>query len=275
MLVQAYHHATDSVDSQLAVSRDGLIWQRPERKAIIPLGAPGASDSAQVFSWGSGIAELPDGSWGSLYAGYTTLHNEQAREAHDKAIRWARWGPHRFCGVEAEVEGRFTIPTVTRTANQLKLNYRCRPGGWVKAEILRNIPSRIHPDIDPDSHYFADAGEVGTIGNVAALYAPRSSMAPFHNLRGYGTNGRCRVRLCLSKKGYHPSIAFAAEATDKKTHCDQGGSRWNAECLSRGRNPVHSVFSGYRQRSENVGPLCFRASRWWRSLEQSGFFVKS
>jgi hypothetical protein len=38
---------------------------------------------------------------------------------------------------------------VTRTANQLKLNYRCRPGGWIKAEILRNIPSRIHPDIDP------------------------------------------------------------------------------------------------------------------------------
>ena len=92
---------------------------------------------------------MPDGSWGSLYAGYTTLHNERSREAHDKAIRWARWRPHRFCGIEADVEGRFTIPTVTRTANQLKLNYRCRPGGWIKVEILRNIPSRIHPDIDP------------------------------------------------------------------------------------------------------------------------------
>ena len=149
MLVQAYHHATDHVDSQLAVSRDGLIWQRPERKAIIPVSAPGASDSAQVYSWGSSIAELPDGYWGSLYAGYPTLHNEPAGEAHDKAIRWARWRPHRFCGIEADVEGRFTIPTVTRTGNQLRLNYRCRPGGWIKAEILRNIPSRIHPDIDP------------------------------------------------------------------------------------------------------------------------------
>ena len=47
------------------------------------------------------------------------------------------------------MEGRFTIPTVTRTTNQLRLNYRCRPGGWIKVEILRNIPSRIHPDIDP------------------------------------------------------------------------------------------------------------------------------
>lgn len=147
MLVQAYHHATDHVDTQLAVSRDGLVWQRPERKAIIPVGAPGDPDTGMVYSWGSGIAELPDGRWGSLYCGSTTLHNA-ANEAED-VIQWARWQPHRFCGVEAEVEGRFTIPTVTRTGSQLRLNYRCRPGGWIKAEILRNIPSRIHPDIDP------------------------------------------------------------------------------------------------------------------------------
>ena len=149
MLIQAYHHATDHVDSQLAVSRDGLIWQRPERKPIIPVGGPGAADSAMVYSWGSGIAELPDGSWGSLYAGFTTLHNEPNKGDHSRSIQWARWRPHRFCGVETEVEGRFTIPTVTRTADQLRLNYRCRPGGWIKVEILRNIPSRVHPDVDP------------------------------------------------------------------------------------------------------------------------------
>ena len=41
------------------------------------------------------------------------------------------------------------MPTVVSTASQLRLNYRCRPGGWIKVEILRNIPSRIHPDVDP------------------------------------------------------------------------------------------------------------------------------
>ena len=149
MLIQAYHHATDHVDTQLAISRDGLIWQRPERKPIIPVGDPGASDTGMVYSWGSGIAQLPDGYWGSLYAGSTSLHNEPNKADDAHVIQWARWRPHRFCGVETEVEGRFTIPTVTRTADQLRLNYRCRPGGWVKVEILRNIPSRIHPDIDP------------------------------------------------------------------------------------------------------------------------------
>ena len=100
-----------------------------------------------VYSWGSGIAELPDGSWGSLYGGHTSLHNAPQRE--EAVLQWARWRPHRFCGIEADVEGRFTLPTVVRTANQLRLNYRCRPGGWIKVEILRNIPSRIHPDVDP------------------------------------------------------------------------------------------------------------------------------
>lgn len=150
MLVQAYHHATDHVDTQLAVSRDGLLWQRPEREPIIPVGgSPGDLDTGQVYSWGSGIAELPDGLWGSLYAGSTGLHNEENTDEHSDVLQWARWRPHRFCGVEAAVEGRFTIPTVTRTSNQLKLNYRCRPGGWIKVEILRKIPSRIHPDANP------------------------------------------------------------------------------------------------------------------------------
>jgi hypothetical protein len=152
MLVQAYHHATDHVDTQLAVSRDGLLWQRPERQPIIPVGGrPGDLDTGQVYSWGSGIAELPDGLWGSLYAGSTGLHNEENADEHSNVLQWARWRPHRFCGVEAAVEGRFTIPTVTRTTNQLKLNYRCRPGGWIKVEILRKIPSRIHPDANPVS----------------------------------------------------------------------------------------------------------------------------
>lgn len=150
MLVQVYHHATDHVDSQMAFSRDGLLWQRPERTAIIPVGGPGAVDAAMVYSWGSGIVELPDGDWGSLYGGSNRLHNEpRGDRAHTSALLWATWRPHRFCSLQAQAEGRVTIPTVTRTADRLKLNYRCEPGGWIECEILRQIPSRMHPDVDP------------------------------------------------------------------------------------------------------------------------------
>jgi hypothetical protein len=103
-----------------------------------------------VYSWGSGLATLPDGAWGSLYGGFRTLHNEPSKDdEHACTLQWATWQPHRFCGVEAVREGRMTIPTIARRADQLRLNYRCKPGGWIKVEILRLIPSRIHPDVDP------------------------------------------------------------------------------------------------------------------------------
>lgn len=150
MLVQVYHHITDHMDSQIAFSRDGVIWQRPERRAIIPAGVAGSNGPSMVYSWGSGIVELPDGLWGSLFGAHNKLHNEPRLDgANSCSLRWARWKPFRFCGIESKAEGRFTIATIKRTADELRLNYHCKPGGWIEVEILRQIPSRVHPDVDP------------------------------------------------------------------------------------------------------------------------------
>ena len=154
LLVQVYHQVSDHVDTQIAFSRDGLFWQRPERKAIIPVGKPGSDDSGMVSSWGSGIIELPDGSWGSVYGGTSCLHNmgddpTTPEDNKPRNLQWAKWLPHRFCSMEATTEGRFTIPTITKTSNELRLNYECKPGGWVKTELIYALPSRIHSDVDP------------------------------------------------------------------------------------------------------------------------------
>ena len=70
----------------------------------------------------------------------------------------ARWLPHRFCGIEAEVEGRFTIPSVKRRRDELRFNYRCQNGGYIACELIRGVPSRIHPDADPIPGYsFAES----------------------------------------------------------------------------------------------------------------------
>ena len=141
-LVHVYHQVTDRMDTELAVSRDGLMWSRPERRPIIPLGPTGSGDDSMVYSWGGGVLELPDGSWGSLYGGSSKLHNAPSgtnwRGSPEKPaeIRWARWEPHRFCGVEAKAEGRFTVPRIERAKNELRINYRCGPGGWVKVELI-------------------------------------------------------------------------------------------------------------------------------------------
>lgn len=151
MLIQVYHQVTDHVDSQIAFSRDGLFWQRPERRPIIPVGDLGSGDDCMVYSWGSGLIELPNGYWGSLYGGSSRLHNAPKNgwrnpTAQDPQIRWALWQPHRFCGIESVGEGRFTIPTVNRNRKELKLNYRCKPGGWIRVELINRTTSR--PQLD-------------------------------------------------------------------------------------------------------------------------------
>ena len=108
-----------------------------------------------VHYWRAGILELPDGYWGSPYAANSRLHSVQKERvasifprSQPQQIRWARWRPHRFCGVEAETEGRFTIPTLYRHNSQLRFNYRCKPGGWISVALLKQTPY-IHPDVDP------------------------------------------------------------------------------------------------------------------------------
>ena len=141
-LVHVYHQITDRMDSQLAVSREGLFWTRPERRAIIPVGQTGSADDSMVYSWGGGMIELPDGYWGHLYGGTSRLHNApkgtnwKGGPEMPSEIRWARWKSHRLCGVEAEAEGRFTIPRTDRAKDELRLNFRCEPGGWVKVELI-------------------------------------------------------------------------------------------------------------------------------------------
>ena len=107
------------------------------------MGAPGDGDECSAHFWRGGLIELPDGNWASPYTGNSKLHNvtgdmvDAMFPAHRPLqIRWARWQPHRFCGLVAALEGRFTIPTVYRCHDELRLNYRCQPGGWIKVEIL-------------------------------------------------------------------------------------------------------------------------------------------
>ncbi len=156
LVVQVYHQNVDTIDNQIAFSRDGVFWQRPERRAIIPLGPAGSGYECMNRAWGGGLVELPDGQWATLHEGVSFAHNFRAQVATIDAfplrspgqIRWARWQPHRLCGLEAVGEGRFTIPAINRSQNELRLNYRCQPGGWVKVELIAAIPSRLNPDAE-------------------------------------------------------------------------------------------------------------------------------
>ena len=154
MLTPIFHHATGQMDVQIAFSRDGLVWYRPERRPIVTLGPRGSGEEGMIGT--SGIFELPDGHWGAPYWGDSRLHNVKEEyqaalfpQQQPRKMGWALWEPHRFCGFEAQNEGQFTIPTIYRRNDELRLNYRCRPGGWISVELMRVMPSMFHGDVDP------------------------------------------------------------------------------------------------------------------------------
>lgn len=156
MVLPVFHMATDHLDLQLAFSRDGIVWTRPERRAVLSRGPRGSGEEGQLHPWRNGLVELPDGYWALAYQSRSSLHTTPEKykpglfpEMQPNQTRWARWRPHRLCGVEAETEGRFTIPTVYRTGSELRLNYRCAPGGWIEVELLRYIPTMQAVDANP------------------------------------------------------------------------------------------------------------------------------
>ena len=62
MTVPVFHQRTGQMDVQIAFSRDGLIWYRPERQAIINLGPQGSDEDCMVGGWLSAAyfgAKLP------------------------------------------------------------------------------------------------------------------------------------------------------------------------------------------------------------------------
>lgn len=195
MFVQIYHQVTDHCDTQIAFSRDGEIWHRPQRRAVIPVGPPEGRESCQVRAFG-GLVELPDGYWAVPYRGESWLHNSRGvMPQRPGEIRFARWRPNRFCGVEADAEGRFTIATVGRKRNELRLNYRCKPGGWVAVELIRAIPSRLHPDADPIAGFsFAECDRLtGDSEDQVVRWAGRS------DLSGVGETVAIRIRAFTAK----------------------------------------------------------------------------
>jgi predicted dehydrogenase len=71
------------------------------------------------------------------------------------------------------------------------------------------FPAMRHDDCQVALFRFED----GTIAKVAALYAPRAEMAPWYNLRAYGTMGtveRDQVALAASPQEVHPALVPVA-----------------------------------------------------------------
>jgi len=146
ILTSCFSHSTDTLEPRLATSRDGIRWQRPSRRAFIPLGEEGSFDSKMIHTCVGQFARGTD--WWTFYRGTNGLHSTHGGKSqltYNGAISRVRSRVDGFVSVDAADEGSFTTPLLRACGSGLRLNCVTRAGGYVKAELLdaagKPIPS--------------------------------------------------------------------------------------------------------------------------------------
>jgi hypothetical protein len=134
MFPSIYYRVTDTLDLQLATSRDGTNWTRPQRVPIVTL------DEGENSLYASpDLVPLTDDLWGLPYLALRQLHNEgyyRTEEPGDGCYRWALWKRDRLVALEAPVEGRVTLNTQTCRGDDLRLNHQAESSGWIRVELI-------------------------------------------------------------------------------------------------------------------------------------------
>ena len=152
MFPSFYHRIESTVDIQLAVSRDGYLWSRPERKPIIDL--RGEEGEYGTLYASPNLIGLDSGEWRLPFVANRHRHDFRERGEvypQDGEWRWARWREDRLVGLEASGEGAVTLVQRRCTGEKMLLNFRTESDGWVKAEL-------VHPPETPPRAVEAFAG---------------------------------------------------------------------------------------------------------------------
>ncbi len=137
MRLTMYKHTPDLVDVHLAVSRDGVVWHRPQGQTPWISGGPSHPAPYPSLYACTGILPTDRGEW-SIYLGAAHhAHNEPPERLTQPAgILRARLREDGFMSLSSEAPGEcWTIPFVL-TSDSIRLNVRTRYGGYVRAALL-------------------------------------------------------------------------------------------------------------------------------------------
>ena len=142
MFPSVYHHITDHVDVQLAVSVNGVTWTRLTRRPVIPCGPAGSGEEGGIYA-GPELLMLDEKRMGLIYHAVSRLHNVdflQNPPEQTTHYAWAVWPRDRLAGIKAKHEGEFTLLGRYPCGEPIRLNYACEPGGWVRMELVAEVP---------------------------------------------------------------------------------------------------------------------------------------
>ncbi len=158
MFPSLYQRNPDTLDVRLAVSRDGIHWNRPDQTTSwIPLGQSGEFDSGSLYM-GQGI--IRDGDEISMYySGAPLRHNEVtleqlAERRNARTFSRVVMQLDRFIAAVAGTEGgAFSTPPLLFEGSELRLNVNVRQGGSVRVGLLdengQSVPGRTIKDCIP------------------------------------------------------------------------------------------------------------------------------
>ncbi len=134
MFPSLYHHPSDKLWVELAISRDGRQWSRPCREPFIPTGMPGQWDEGLIYR-GVGLIRRGSEIWLSFYGRHAT-HNTYKDKRYQGAYSWAISRLDGFVSLDAGDEtGELVTVPIIFSGSRLVLNVHALPGGWVRCEL--------------------------------------------------------------------------------------------------------------------------------------------
>ncbi|MBI2299435.1 MAG: hypothetical protein HYU66_10920 [Armatimonadetes bacterium] len=133
IFTSVYYHPSDNLEVHLAVSRDGIHWRRPERRAFIPNGPPGSFDDGMVYC-GTGVLRRGAELW-MLYWGSRARHNQHVPALVHSGGVYSRavLRLDGYVALDASLQpATFVTHPLTFTGTRLEVNAAVRPGGSVR-----------------------------------------------------------------------------------------------------------------------------------------------
>lgn len=177
------------VDVQLAASRDGKQFHRPDRRPYVTLGPGGSWDSGQVYMC-LGMIPRGDEIW-MYYSGSDTIHGggEQSDDNYEGGIGRLIQRRDGFISADADYTGAtFTTPLLTFSGDRLELNIDCSAMGEARVEI-RDAEGKPIPGYSLDESISVD-------GNCIAEPVKWTEKTSTRELVGRPVRLHFRLRAC-------------------------------------------------------------------------------
>ncbi len=137
MFPNLFRRDTEQMETSLAISRDGNLWQRPIKGALIPSGPPGSGGQGGNLT-GQGLIEAKPGEW-TQYLQVRPVTHIEPFYTKDEPWRGGLWRAtireDGYMAVETDTRGEFWTVVFEFEGHGLRTNSWSHFGGWIRVGL--------------------------------------------------------------------------------------------------------------------------------------------